>query len=113
MIKFQFSNQAGNEEREHNLHIVSEMPNFSFPNTIDFDNISSIRNNLISISWNESNDEVGETDDNWIEQYGLIDFEWKIERRNIRTLELVSIVQTEHPIRQAELVFPDVQVWFL
>ena len=89
--------------REHDLHIVSEMPDFSFSTDIDFDNLSSIRNNLISISWENAGEEWDE------EKYGLINFEWKVEKRNIRNFELISTVLTEHPIIEAEMVFPEVQ----
>ena len=93
--------------REHDLHIVSEMPDFFFSRNIDFDNLSSIRNNLISISW----DDVGEEWDE--EKYGLINFEWKVEKRNIRNFELISTVSTDHPIKEAQLVFPEVQNYCL
>ena len=89
--------------REHDLHIVSEMPDFSFSTDINFDNLSSIRNNLISISWENAGEEWDE------EKYGLINFEWKVEKRNIRNFELISTVLTEHPIIEAEMVFPEVQ----
>ena len=95
--------------REQDIHIVAEMPDFSFSTEIDFDNLSSIQNNLISISWEESSN-----NDEWDEEkYGLINFEWKIERRNIRNFELISTVQTEHPVREAQLVFPEVQNYCL
>ena len=72
--------------REHDIHIVAEMPDFSFSTEIDFDNLSSIQNNLISIFWEETSN-----NDEWDEEkYGLINFEWKIERRNIRNFELIS-----------------------
>ena len=35
------------------------------------------------------------------------------ERRNIRNFELISTVQTEHPVREAQLVFPEVQNYCL
>ena len=95
--------------REHDIHIVAEMPDFSFSTEIDFDNLSSIQNNLISITWDENSN-----DEEWDEEkYGLINFEWKIERRNIRNFELISTVQTEHPVREAQLVFPEVQNYCL
>ena len=81
------------------------MPDFFFSSDIDFDNLSSNRNNLISISW-----EANSNDDEWDEEkYGLINFEWKVERRNIRNFELISTVQTVHPVREAQLVFPEIQ----